>query len=151
MVYLNIKCQSWKMNEKFAFYFIYSVSCFGILRSCCSVDCFESNLKYVRFELQTFYNSLTKWSGSVVKHQNHNHAIPLVDKEVLEETVSENVPARSTTISLEVLAGKITGEYRMVSQGVNIYSMIYMNYRTGNKSHFFFDPNIESSLETGCS
>jgi hypothetical protein len=114
------------------------------------VYCFESSSKFNNFELRILYDTSMKWSSAIVKYQNSKRATSLVIKEILDETLSKEAPDQTTTTWSEINAGKIVGEYEMMSQGANIYSMIYRNYKTGKKESFFFNPNVESSPETGC-
>lgn len=115
------------------------------------VYCFSSDIKGIEdFEFRMFFDQSTKFSSGFVRYQNSKSVIPLVLKSADEQTLSAGRPDELTSTWLEVNRGKITGEYEMVNQGANIYSMVYTNYGTRKKSSFILDPNVTPSLEKGC-
>jgi hypothetical protein len=115
------------------------------------VYCFSSDAKKIlNFELRTFFDQSTKFSSGFVRYQNSNSTIPLVLKSASGQTLSAGRPDEFTSTWLEVNRGKISGEYEMVSQGANIYSMVYTSYGTRKKTSFTLDPNVTPSLDKGC-
>jgi hypothetical protein len=130
-----------------AFFFPVTAYCDAIA----DVYCFSSDIKGTRnFEFRMLFDQSTKFSSGFVRYQNSKSIIPLVLKSADEQTLSAGRPDELTSTWLEVNRGKITGEYEMVSQGANIYSMVYTNYGTREKSSFILDPNVTPSLEKGC-
>jgi hypothetical protein len=115
------------------------------------VYCFSSDIKGIQnFEFRTFFDQSTKFSSGFVRYKNSKSMIPLVLTSADEQTLSAGRPDELSSTWLEVNRGKISGKYEMVSQGANIYSMIYTNYGTQKKSSFVLDPNVTPSLEKGC-
>jgi hypothetical protein len=103
----------------------------------------------VNFELRTYYDETNKWHGGFVKYASSGVAIPLVLTDSESEEVSPGRPWLTTRTWSEVLEGKVTGAYEMVSQGGMIVSMSYTNKSSGKEYGFFYTPT-EVSLEKGC-
>ncbi|MHC8336567.1 hypothetical protein [Pseudomonas sp. HLT2-19-2] len=99
----------------------------------------------VKFELRTYYDTTNKWQGGFVKYASSGVPTPLVLTDSQSEEVSPQRPWQLTRTWSEVLDGKVTGEYEMVSQGGMIVSMSYTK-----KSYGFFSTDTEVSLEKGC-
>ncbi|TPQ37274.1 hypothetical protein C2U69_16985 [Cupriavidus pinatubonensis] len=117
------------------------------------VYCFRSaseSGKSSDFEIHTYYDQISKWSGGFVRYRNSRQPITVVFRDRLEEELSKDRPYQVTTTWLEIRGKKITGEYEMMSQGAIIYSMTYTNYRNSKKTAFLFDPNVSASIEFGC-
>ncbi|WP_224082179.1 hypothetical protein [Cupriavidus laharis] len=115
------------------------------------IYCFRSTASISRdFELRMYYDYGVKWEGGVVKYRGSKIPITLVLKENEIEKLSDYAPYQQTRTWLEVYGGKIAGEYEMMSQGANIYSMTYTSSKNHKKTGFIFDPNISSSPESGC-
>ncbi len=75
-----------------------------------------------------------------MKYRGAKSAITLISKNEESEEINSGRPDQVTTTWYEVYGGKITGEYEMMSQGANIYSMTYKNYGTRKQIPFTFDP-----------
>lgn len=103
----------------------------------------------VKFELRTYYDTTNKWQGGFVKYASSGVPIPLVLTDSQSEEVSPQRPWQLTRTWSEVLDGKVTGEYEMVSQGGMIVSMSYTKKSNG-KEYGFFSSGTEVSLEKGC-
>ncbi|MGZ2746297.1 hypothetical protein [Burkholderia stagnalis] len=115
------------------------------------VLCFRtSGDKPVRFELRTYYDDATRWSGGMVRYATSKTAIPLVFKHEDQEILAEGRPYQFTTTWLEMVDGKVNGEYEMMSQGTNVYSMTYTSARTGKKIDFTWASDIDASEKAGC-
>jgi hypothetical protein len=103
-----------------------------------------------RFELRTYFDDSVKWSGAFVKYEKSKELIPLVLADFKEDPTTEGRPSELTAKWLEVSKGAITGEYEMVSQGGNIESMSYKNYRSQKTYDFEFDINAKPTKGMGC-
>lgn len=115
------------------------------------VFCFKSDGdKPVRFEMRTYYDGVAKWSGGMVRYAKSKTAIPLVIGHEEEEVLAEDRPHQFTTTWVEMVDGKVNGQYEMMSQGARIYSMTYTNARTGKKTDFTWAFDVDASEETGC-
>jgi len=106
--------------------------------------------KSINFEIRTYFDPLTKWSGAFVKYAKSKTPISLVLKDRQSEEIDSQTPEQTTTTWLEVSEGKITGEYEMMSQGGNVLSMTYTKNTNSKKFTFENNVNVESSLEEGC-
>lgn len=104
----------------------------------------------VKFELRTYYDTTNKWQGGFVKYASSGVPIPLVLTDSQSEEVSPQRPWQLTRTWSEVLDGKVTGEYEMVSQGGMIVSMSYTKKSNGKEYEFSHKWGIDSSLENGC-
>ncbi|MXN76317.1 hypothetical protein GR157_16415 [Burkholderia sp. 4701] len=115
------------------------------------VLCFTTNGdKPVRFELRTYYDDAARWSGGMVRYAKSNAAIPLLFKHEDQEILAEGRPYQFTTTWLEMVDGKVNGEYEMTSQGANVYSMTYTGARTGKKTAFMRASDVDASEKAGC-
>ncbi|CAI8715018.1 MULTISPECIES: hypothetical protein [Pseudomonas] len=112
--------------------------------------CFEmGDGSPVKFELRTYYDTTNKLEGGFVKYASSGVPIPLVLTDSQSEEVSPDRPGELTRTWSEVLEGKVTGTYEMVSQGGMIVSMSYTNKSSGKEYGFFYTAT-EVSLEKGC-
>lgn len=102
-----------------------------------------------KFELRTYYDTTNKVEGGFVKYASSGVPIPLVLTDSQSEEVSPDRPGELTRTWSEVLEGKVTGTYEMVSQGGMIVSMSYTNKSRGKEYGFFYRAT-EVSLEKGC-
>ncbi|MCP3706227.1 hypothetical protein M3I54_04380 [Paraburkholderia sp. CNPSo 3274] len=105
------------------------------------VYCFDSNgTGSKNFGLHVLYDDAENWSIAFVKYRGVKSVITLVSKSEESEGISSGRPDQVITAWYEVYGGKIAGEYEMMSQGANIYSMTYENYGTRKKTAFLFNP-----------
>lgn len=115
------------------------------------VYCFDSGgAASKNFGLHVLYADAAKWSGAFVKYRGAKSAITLVLKDENAEEISSGRPDQVTTTWYEVYGGKIAGEYEMMSQGANIYSMTYKNYGTHKQVAFLFNPEALGKNGTEC-
>lgn len=112
--------------------------------------CFTSGgAKPVRFEFHTVYDRTTRWSGAFVKYEKSREPISLVVRSTQEVEVDLDRPSEITENWLEVSGDGITGDYEIVSQGANVYSVTYTNRATQKKLYFNLDPDATPS-DKGC-
>ncbi|RON68108.1 hypothetical protein [Pseudomonas fluorescens] len=113
--------------------------------------CFElSETSPVKFELRTYYDEASKWSGGFVKYAKSSEPISIVLTDYEDEMLGPDAPWQSTTNWSEVINGNVTGTYQFVSQGTHIVSMSYTKKSNGKVFHFGNNTSIDSSLESGC-
>lgn len=106
------------------------------------VYCFNSSGAGANnFGLHVLYDEALKWSGAFVKYSSAKAVITLVVKDERSDEINPGRPDEVLTTWYEVYGGRITGEYEMMSQGANVYSMIYKNYTTHKKVPFTFNPD----------
>jgi len=79
------------------------------------------------------------WITSYVKYKNSSKPIHLILKSSEGEEMVKGRPWMFTSIWLEIVDGKVTGEYNTVTQGARIYGFTYKNYRNGRIVHFSED------------
>ena len=115
------------------------------------VLCFTTNGdKPVRFEWRTYFDDTTQWSGGMVRYAKSKTAIPLLFKHEDQEILAEGRPYQFTTTWLEMVDGKVNGEYALTSPGAIVYSMIYTSARTGKKTDFMWASDVDASEQAGC-
>lgn len=113
--------------------------------------CFElSESSPVKFEFRTFYDASSKWSGGFVKYAKSSEPISIVLTDSEGEMLGPDAPWQSATTWSEIINGKVAGAYEFVTQGTQIVSMKYTKKSNGKVYHFLNNPNIDSSLESGC-
>ena len=116
------------------------------------VLCFTSDgNRPLRFELRTYYDLTTKWSGGYVKYEKSKNSISIVVHQTREDLTASDAPSSGTTNWVEVWNGQVSGSYEMESQGVQLISMTYIRRKDGKRFSFHLDSNVPSSLEKGCS
>jgi hypothetical protein len=103
-----------------------------------------------RFELRTYHDISSKWSGAFVKYEKSKVPLSLIFQSTKVEGRNEDQPVLSTDEWLEVSGNKISGQYEIMSQGATVYSMTYTNNSTHKKLYFNLDPNVVPSVEIGC-
>ena len=113
--------------------------------------CFElSETSPVKFELRTYYDEASKWSGGFVKYAKSSEPISIVLTDSQNEILDPDAPWQHTRTWSEVVNGKVTGSYELMTQGSKIVSMSYTNQSNGKVYSFGFNTSIDSSLESGC-
>lgn len=113
--------------------------------------CFElSETSPVKFELHTYYDEASKWSGGFVKYAKSNEPISIVLTDSENEILDPDAPWQHTRTWSEVVNGKVTGSYELMTQGSQIVSMSYTKQSNGKVYSFGFNTSIDSSLESGC-
>jgi hypothetical protein len=113
--------------------------------------CFElSQDSPVKFELRTYYDGASKWSGGFVKYAKSNVPISIVLTDSESEILDPDAPWQNTRTWSEVVYGKVTGTYELMTQGSQIVSMSYTKKSNGKGYSFLLSPSVDSSLESGC-
>lgn len=111
------------------------------------VYCFNSSGAGSKsFGLHVLCDDAERWSGAFVKYRGAKSAITLASKDEISEEISPWRPNQVTVTWYEIYNGIISGEYEMMSQGANIYSMTYKSYVTHKQVAFIFNPE---ALEKG--
>ena len=105
----------------------------GASASPTSVDtrCFSDARHKVQLEFRVYSDEGIGWVGGQVRYRQSKEFIPLVfqHSDVLQDI--EGRPSEFEHRWLEVVDGAITGEYRLTSQGANVYGFRYLNRKTG--------------------
>ena len=113
--------------------------------------CFElSETSPVKFELRTYYDEASKWSGGFVKYAKSSEPISIVLTDSQNEILDPDAPWQHTRTWSEVVNGKVTGSYELMTQGSQIVSMSYTKQSNGKVYSFGINTSIDSSLESGC-
>ncbi|QXI00473.1 hypothetical protein HV782_000320 [Pseudomonas monsensis] len=136
--------------KKFLAVFLF---CFPVYAYCeikseslCFVSVPDGKIKY---ELRTYSDDSTDWRGGFVKYKQSKQPISLVLSNIEREVLDPQAAVQLTRTWSEVLDGKVTGEYEMVSQGGIIVSMVYRK-ANGKEYSFRFDPTVDASEDGGC-
>lgn len=95
--------------------------------------------KPIQLEWRTFFEPESRWSSAYVKYKGAKQVIPLVRRSQEATQMPAGRPWEVTSLWLEVVGGRISGEYEITSQGANIYGFVYKNLRTGKVVSFFQD------------
>ena len=93
----------------------------------------------IHLEWRVFSETETGWTTAYVKYRGGKRPIPLVLQSEQGTSKPEGRPWEMTSTWLEVVDGKITGEYHIITQGANIYGFNYRNYRNGRETAFVQD------------
>lgn len=113
--------------------------------------CFElSQDSPVKFELRTYYDSSSKWSGGFVKYAKSSEPISIVLTDSESEILDPEAPWQHTRTWSEVVYGKVTGTYELMTQGSQIVSMSYTKKSNGKTYSFMVNTFVDSTLESGC-
>ena len=104
--------------------------------------------KPILLEWRLFSEHESKWSSAYVKYKGAKQVIPLVLRSSEATQKPEGRPWEFTSVWLEVVDGRISGEYEITSQGANIYGFVYKNLRNG-KAVSFIEDN-EAYAESAC-
>ncbi|OAT18068.1 hypothetical protein M979_1897 [Buttiauxella noackiae ATCC 51607] len=103
--------------------FFFFVSCNALAVLDKFVGCFSSDSKKVNVKFVGVYDDSIPLS--YVKYKNSQQFIPLLFSKKVEEDVGDGRPAEMTTTWLEVVDGKLSGQYTILSQGARFYSFSY--------------------------
>lgn len=102
----------------------------------------------IHLEWRTFSDTSSKWIGAYVRYQKSKVPITLVFKSSEATMQPEGRPWEFTSHWLEVVDGRISGEYVVVSQGANIYGFSYLNFRNQKKTEF--EQDISALQDNRC-
>ena len=104
--------------------------------------------KPIRLEWRTFFEPESEWLSAYVKYKGAKQVIPLVLRSSEATKKPAGRPWEFASVWLEVVDGRISGEYKITSQGANIYGFVYKNLRTGKEVSF--DQDNEAFEESEC-
>ena len=104
--------------------------------------------KPIRLEWRHFSEPDTDWTAAYVKYKGSKKVIPLVLRSTESTETAPGRPFEFKSVWLEVISGKISGEYVVTTQGVNIGGFVYQNYRSGKEVEFSQDN--EALAEGSC-
>lgn len=104
--------------------------------------------KPIRLEWCLFSEDKGSWSGSYVKYKGAKRPISLVLHTTSASETAPGRPMEFESVWLEVVDGQISGEYRITTQGANVYGFDYKNRRTGKETSFAQDN--AAYTDTGC-
>ncbi len=111
--------------------------------------CFDDTHS-IKFELRTFYDHDSNWSGGFVKYAKSKAPISIVLTDHQEEILAPDAPTQNTRTWSEIIDGKVTGTYEWVTQAAMSVSMVFTKKSNGRKYSFLLNPNIDASLASGC-
>lgn len=111
--------------------------------------CFEDT-NSIKFELRTFYDHDSNWSGGFVKYAKSKTPISIVLTDHQEEILAPDAPTQNTRTWSEIVDGKVTGTYEWVTQAAMSVSMVYTKKSNDRKYSLLLNPNIDASLAGGC-
>lgn len=87
------------------------------------VGCFSSDTKKINVKFVNIYDGNAQLG--YVEYKNSKTSIPLLFAKKNEEDTEEGRPAERTTTWLEIIDGKVNGQYTIMSQGARYYSFLY--------------------------
>jgi len=96
----------------------------------------------IRLEWRLFSEVESDWSAAYVRYKGAKHVIPLVFWSTDATPTAPGRPSEFRSVWLEVVGGKISGEYAVTSQGANIYEFVYKNYKSGRAVSFSQDNDV---------
>ena len=100
-------------------------------------------------ELRTFFEENSKWEGAYIKHQKSRVPVSLVLLSSTSIEIAEGRPWELTQTWVEVIDGKITGEYELVTRGTYIGALNYT--KRHNKKQYSYRPdNNILRTKAGC-
>ncbi len=103
--------------------------------------------KPIHLEFRMFSDPNSNWSGGYVKYKGAKRAIPVVPgkTETLDKPAGR--PWEFQTTWHEIVEGKVTGQYVVMTQGANIYAFTYRNVQTGKSFDFSQDAGAMGDSE----
>ncbi|MEX3629525.1 MAG: hypothetical protein VB138_08595 [Burkholderia sp.] len=116
------------------------------------VRCFKGSVgaASIRFEFRMLYDTDTDWSGGYVRYQGAKTVIPIVLKSEQGTELAPGRPDEFDRTWVEVIDGRLGGEYRMLSQGAIVESMRYTRSSPRRDLSFVNDPGSFTSDSTAC-
>ena len=100
------------------------------------VRCLSDAAQAIRLEWHTFSEANAGWFGGYVKYKGATKVIPIVLSSTQTLSRPGGRPWEFRYTWLEVSDSQVTGEYRLSSQGANVYDFSYKNLRTGKQYSF---------------
>ena len=104
--------------------------------------------KPIRLEWRLFSEPESDWTAAYVRYKGAKRVIPLVLRSSHSTEAAPGRPFEFRSVWLEVVGGKISGEYAVTTQGANIYDFVYKNYRSGKEVSFSQDN--DATQESKC-
>ena len=98
--------------------------------------CASTSNDRTQLELITYRDENINWIGGFVKYKGSGSYINLAFKEERIVRAIADRPSEVEYVWLEIIKGKITGEYRYRSQGANVFNLSYFNYSTKRNFRF---------------
>lgn len=99
----------------------------------------EATSQAIRLEWRVFSDPDSQWSGGYVRYKGSKRTIPIVPVKTQVGDRPEGRPWEYTTTWVEVVDGRIAGQYVVTTQGANIYGFDYKNLRNGKQYAFSQD------------
>lgn len=99
----------------------------------------ETSSGAIRLEWRVFSDPDTRWSGGYVRYKGSKRVIPIVPVKTEIGDRPEGRPWEYTTTWVEIVDGRIAGQYVVTTQGANIYGFDYRNLRNGKPYAFSQD------------
>lgn len=127
----------------------------------CKCACAEINIdvlclssfdgkKSINMEMRHYFDRNANWTAGFVKYRNSKKPISIYLKSREYEILSESAPYQYTNTWLEIVNGKITGEYVITTQGAQVPSATYVNYSSKRTVYFSLSYDVEGSPSSGC-
>ena len=95
------------------------------------VRCFSSPNKNINLEVRLYTDDKIGWIGGQVRYKQSKEFIPLVFQKTETIREVEDRPWEFKHTWLEIVNGKINGQYVFVSQGALTYDFTYINKHSG--------------------
>lgn len=104
--------------------------------------------KPIRLEWRVFSERESDWTAAYVRYKGAQRVIPLVRQSADAAATASGRPSEFRSVWVEVVGGKISGEYTITSQGANVEGFVYRNYRNGKE--FSFSQDNDAAQESKC-
>ena len=99
----------------------------------------DTGAQTIHLEFRMFNDPGSDWSGGYVRYKGAKKVVTLVPARTETLAKSDDRPWSFRTTWLEIVDGKVAGEYAVTTQGANSYSFDYKNLRNGKKFSFAQD------------
>ncbi|MES2187129.1 MAG: hypothetical protein V4505_21455 [Pseudomonadota bacterium] len=108
----------------------------------------DTGAKTIHLEFRMFNDPGSDWSGGYVRYKGAKNVVTVVPArtEALEKPAGR--PWEFRTTWLEIIDGKVAGEYAVTTQGANIYGFDYRNLRNGKQ--FSFAQDVGATGDDAC-
>ncbi len=93
----------------------------------------------IRFEWRVFNDTESNWSGGYVRYKGAKQVIPLVLKSEQRTEMAPGRPDEVDAVWVEIVDGKVTGQYEVDSQGAIVNSMVYTKFAPHRTYNFADD------------
>lgn len=97
------------------------------------VRCFSDAAGKVQLEFRVYGDEAIGWVGGQVRYRTSKTYIPLAFAGSTTLQDIEDRPSEFRHRWLEIVDGRINGEYALSSQGANVYGFEYVGRRTGKR------------------